>query len=47
MKYRRYGPARVAILDGGALTVERKAGRLANLESQLDACGVLKSGCVC
>ncbi|MGO4615970.1 glutamine--fructose-6-phosphate transaminase (isomerizing) [Nocardia sp. 2YAB30] len=36
MEYRGYDSAGVAILDGaGALAVERKAGRLANLEAEL------------
>ncbi|HJQ47903.1 MAG TPA: glutamine--fructose-6-phosphate transaminase (isomerizing), partial [Amycolatopsis sp.] len=36
MEYRGYDSAGVAVLDGpGALTVERKAGRLANLENEL------------
>jgi glucosamine--fructose-6-phosphate aminotransferase (isomerizing) len=40
MEYRGYDSAGVAILDGkGALTVERKAGKLANLEAKLDAVG--------
>jgi glucosamine--fructose-6-phosphate aminotransferase (isomerizing) len=40
MEYRGYDSAGVAVLDGaGALNVERKAGRLANLEAQLDAVG--------
>ncbi|MEU4668983.1 glutamine--fructose-6-phosphate transaminase (isomerizing) [Amycolatopsis sp. NPDC023774] len=40
MEYRGYDSAGVAVLDGaGALRVERKAGRLANLEAQLDAVG--------
>ncbi|KAA9162875.1 glutamine--fructose-6-phosphate transaminase (isomerizing) [Amycolatopsis acidicola] len=40
MEYRGYDSAGVAVLDGaGELTVERKAGRLANLEHQLDATG--------
>ncbi len=40
MEYRGYDSAGVAVLDGaGALTVERKAGRLANLEAELDADG--------
>ncbi|WP_370946470.1 glutamine--fructose-6-phosphate transaminase (isomerizing) [Amycolatopsis sp. cg5] len=40
MEYRGYDSAGVAVLDGaGKLTVERKAGRLANLEAQLDAVG--------
>ncbi|MCS7482297.1 glutamine--fructose-6-phosphate transaminase (isomerizing) [Umezawaea endophytica] len=40
MEYRGYDSAGVAVLDGeGGLTVERKAGRLANLEAQLDVVG--------
>ncbi|MFC4001508.1 glutamine--fructose-6-phosphate transaminase (isomerizing) [Prauserella oleivorans] len=40
MEYRGYDSAGVAVLDGaGSLTVERKAGRLANLEAALDATG--------
>jgi len=40
MEYRGYDSAGVAVLDGaGSLTVERKAGRLANLESRLDEAG--------
>ncbi|MPY76964.1 MAG: glutamine--fructose-6-phosphate transaminase (isomerizing) [Actinophytocola sp.] len=40
LEYRGYDSAGVAVLDGaGALRVERKAGRLANLEAQLDADG--------
>ncbi|WP_216210415.1 glutamine--fructose-6-phosphate transaminase (isomerizing) [Amycolatopsis aidingensis] len=40
MEYRGYDSAGVAVLDGaGSLTVERKAGRLANLETQLDSLG--------
>lgn len=40
MEYRGYDSAGVAVLDGaGALNVERKAGRLANLETQLDTVG--------
>ncbi|MEV4596567.1 glutamine--fructose-6-phosphate transaminase (isomerizing) [Amycolatopsis sp. NPDC049253] len=40
MEYRGYDSAGVAVLDGaGALRVERKAGRLANLEAQLDTVG--------
>ncbi|MEU3273624.1 glutamine--fructose-6-phosphate transaminase (isomerizing) [Saccharomonospora sp. NPDC006951] len=40
MEYRGYDSAGVAVLDGaGALTVERKAGRLANLEAALDTAG--------
>src|SRR6476620_539129 len=36
MEYRGYDSAGVAILDGaGGLAVERKAGRLANLEAEL------------
>ncbi|MGQ4618016.1 glutamine--fructose-6-phosphate transaminase (isomerizing) [Nocardia sp. R7R-8] len=41
MEYRGYDSAGVAILDGaGALAVERKAGRLANLEAELAEAGV-------
>ncbi|WP_186382918.1 glutamine--fructose-6-phosphate transaminase (isomerizing), partial [Amycolatopsis rhizosphaerae] len=40
MEYRGYDSAGVAVLDGaGSLTVERKAGRLANLEGRLDETG--------
>jgi glucosamine--fructose-6-phosphate aminotransferase (isomerizing) len=40
MEYRGYDSAGVAVLDGdGGLTVERKAGRLANLEARLDEVG--------
>ncbi|RJO72155.1 glutamine--fructose-6-phosphate transaminase (isomerizing) [Nocardia panacis] len=40
MEYRGYDSAGVAILDGtGGLTVERKAGRLANLEAELAESG--------
>ncbi|MEC3980233.1 glutamine--fructose-6-phosphate transaminase (isomerizing) [Amycolatopsis sp. H20-H5] len=40
MEYRGYDSAGVAVLDGaGGLNVERKAGRLANLEAQLDVVG--------
>ena len=40
MEYRGYDSAGVAVLDGdGALIVERKAGRLANLEAALDEVG--------
>ncbi|GAA1946830.1 glutamine--fructose-6-phosphate transaminase (isomerizing) [Amycolatopsis minnesotensis] len=40
MEYRGYDSAGVAVLDGeGALTVGRKAGRLANLEAELDSTG--------
>src|SRR5258707_13083552 len=38
MEYRGYDSAGVALVNGrGALTVRRRAGRLANLESALDA----------
>ncbi|MEV6321432.1 glutamine--fructose-6-phosphate transaminase (isomerizing) [Nocardia sp. NPDC051787] len=41
MEYRGYDSAGVAILDGaGALAVERKAGRLANLEAELSENGI-------
>ncbi|UYF95635.1 glutamine--fructose-6-phosphate transaminase (isomerizing) [Rhodococcus aetherivorans] len=41
MEYRGYDSAGVAVLDGaGGLAVERKAGRLANLEAELDEVGV-------
>lgn len=41
MEYRGYDSAGVAILDGaGTLAVERKAGRLANLEAQLAETGI-------
>ncbi|WP_174188758.1 glutamine--fructose-6-phosphate transaminase (isomerizing) [Nocardia barduliensis] len=41
MEYRGYDSAGVAILDGaGALAVERKAGRLANLEAELAESGI-------
>ncbi|MEU5763497.1 glutamine--fructose-6-phosphate transaminase (isomerizing) [Nocardia sp. NPDC047648] len=41
MEYRGYDSSGVAILDGaGALAVERKAGRLANLEAQLSETGI-------
>ncbi|HVV14249.1 glutamine--fructose-6-phosphate transaminase (isomerizing) [Amycolatopsis sp.] len=40
MEYRGYDSAGVAVLHGaGELTVERKAGRLANLEQELDRTG--------
>ncbi|GLY63499.1 glutamine--fructose-6-phosphate aminotransferase [isomerizing] [Amycolatopsis taiwanensis] len=40
MEYRGYDSAGVAVLDGrGELTVERKAGRLANLEAELELAG--------
>ncbi|NEW30128.1 glutamine--fructose-6-phosphate transaminase (isomerizing) [Nocardia cyriacigeorgica] len=40
MEYRGYDSAGVAILDGaGAIAVERKAGRLANLEAELGEAG--------
>ncbi|MGW0248750.1 glutamine--fructose-6-phosphate transaminase (isomerizing) [Nocardia goodfellowii] len=43
MEYRGYDSAGVAILDGaGALAVERKAGRLANLEAELAEAGEAK-----
>ena len=35
LEYRGYDSAGVAVLDGGALQVERKAGKLANLEKVL------------
>jgi glucosamine--fructose-6-phosphate aminotransferase (isomerizing) len=35
LEYRGYDSAGVAILDGGALQVERKAGKLGNLEKQV------------
>jgi glucosamine--fructose-6-phosphate aminotransferase (isomerizing) len=35
LEYRGYDSAGVSILDGGALQVERKAGKLANLEKEL------------
>jgi len=37
LEYRGYDSAGVSILDGGALQVERKAGKLANLEKQVSA----------
>ena len=38
MEYRGYDSSGVALVDGdGTLTVRRRAGRLANLESALDA----------
>ncbi|MRH88724.1 glutamine--fructose-6-phosphate transaminase (isomerizing) [Nocardia sp. SYP-A9097] len=41
MEYRGYDSAGVAILDGaGGLAVERKAGRLANLEAELGETGI-------
>ncbi|RDI51705.1 glutamine--fructose-6-phosphate transaminase (isomerizing) [Nocardia mexicana] len=41
MEYRGYDSAGVAILDGaGTIAVERKAGRLANLEAELAEAGV-------
>ncbi|MBF6172607.1 glutamine--fructose-6-phosphate transaminase (isomerizing) [Nocardia blacklockiae] len=41
MEYRGYDSAGVAILDGaGAIAVERKAGRLANLEAELAETGI-------
>ncbi|GAB2994646.1 glutamine--fructose-6-phosphate transaminase (isomerizing) [Saccharothrix stipae] len=40
LEYRGYDSAGVAVLDGaGGLAVERKAGRLANLEARLDEVG--------
>jgi glucosamine--fructose-6-phosphate aminotransferase (isomerizing) len=39
MEYRGYDSAGVAIVAGGVLTVERKAGRLANLEARLAEVG--------
>ncbi|WP_241386058.1 glutamine--fructose-6-phosphate transaminase (isomerizing) [Rhodococcus sp. CH91] len=40
MEYRGYDSAGIAILDGqGGLAVERKAGRLSNLEAELDEIG--------
>ncbi|KAA0022760.1 glutamine--fructose-6-phosphate transaminase (isomerizing) [Antrihabitans cavernicola] len=40
MEYRGYDSAGIAILDGeGGLAVERKAGRLANLEAELEETG--------
>ncbi|MGA9871014.1 MAG: glutamine--fructose-6-phosphate transaminase (isomerizing) [Rhodococcus sp. (in: high G+C Gram-positive bacteria)] len=41
MEYRGYDSAGIAILDGaGTTAVERKAGRLANLEAELDEIGL-------
>ncbi|MGQ4597320.1 glutamine--fructose-6-phosphate transaminase (isomerizing) [Nocardia sp. R6R-6] len=43
MEYRGYDSAGVAILDGaGGLAVERKAGRLANLEAELSDNGIAR-----
>ncbi|MBB5914689.1 glucosamine--fructose-6-phosphate aminotransferase (isomerizing) [Nocardia transvalensis] len=43
MEYRGYDSAGVAILDGaGAIAVERKAGRLANLEAELGEAGAAR-----
>ncbi|MBF6125245.1 glutamine--fructose-6-phosphate transaminase (isomerizing) [Nocardia brasiliensis] len=43
MEYRGYDSAGVAIVDGtGALAVERKAGKLANLEAELAEVGVAR-----
>jgi glucosamine--fructose-6-phosphate aminotransferase (isomerizing) len=39
LEYRGYDSAGVAVLTGDALAVERKAGRLANLEARLDEVG--------
>ncbi|MFF2552574.1 glutamine--fructose-6-phosphate transaminase (isomerizing) [Nocardia sp. NPDC058058] len=45
MEYRGYDSAGVAILDGlGGLAVERKAGRLANLEAELAETGIDRFG---
>ncbi|MGW5053237.1 glutamine--fructose-6-phosphate transaminase (isomerizing) [Actinokineospora sp. NPDC004072] len=40
LEYRGYDSAGVAVLTGSGLTVERKAGRLANLEARLAEVGV-------
>ncbi|MEV0945871.1 glutamine--fructose-6-phosphate transaminase (isomerizing) [Rhodococcus sp. NPDC049939] len=41
MEYRGYDSAGIAILDGnGGMKVERKAGRLSNLEAELDDIGI-------
>ncbi|WP_072806609.1 glutamine--fructose-6-phosphate transaminase (isomerizing) [Rhodococcoides yunnanense] len=43
MEYRGYDSAGIAILDGaGSTAIERKAGRLANLEAELDELGTEK-----
>ena len=43
MEYRGYDSAGIAILDGaGSTAVERKAGRLSNLEAELDEIGADK-----
>ena len=43
MEYRGYDSAGIAILDGaGSTAIERKAGRLANLEAELDEIGADK-----
>lgn len=39
LEYRGYDSAGIAVLTGGDLVVERKAGRLANLEARLDEVG--------
>ena len=40
MEYRGYDSAGIAVLDGaGGVNVEKKAGKLANLENELDAAG--------
>jgi len=39
LEYRGYDSAGVAVLSGGRMAVERKAGRLANLEARLDEVG--------
>ncbi|WP_227984231.1 glutamine--fructose-6-phosphate transaminase (isomerizing) [Nocardia spumae] len=45
MEYRGYDSAGVAILDGaGTIAVERKAGRLANLEAELTEAGAVAFG---
>lgn len=43
MEYRGYDSAGIAVLDGkGGMAVERKAGRLSNLEAELDEVGAEK-----
>ena len=44
MEYRGYDSAGVAILDGAGIAVERKAGRLANLEAELAEAGAAAFG---
>jgi glucosamine--fructose-6-phosphate aminotransferase (isomerizing) len=39
LEYRGYDSAGVAVLTGGTLAIERKAGRLGNLEAELDRVG--------